>query len=106
MREQGRRGDKYTCNSLCEEASVERTGPRRHVPGWPGVHVTSESGCSHKARENCGGVISQGPVSNPGPILGPKEGSRQAESGHFSFSPGGLGGRLEAWLLPEASAIF
>lgn len=42
----------------------------------------------------------------PGPSWGPKECSRQAESGHFSFSPGGLGGGLGAWLLPEASAIF
>lgn len=43
----------------------------------------------------------------PGPFWGPRRAAGwQAESGQFSFSPGGLGGGLGAWLLPEASAIF
>lgn len=53
-------------------------GLGRHFPGWPGVHVTSESSYCHKARVDWGDVISQGPVSTPRPILGPKEGSRLA----------------------------
>lgn len=77
VKEQGRKGDKHTFNFLCHEAQVERMGPGRHFPEWLGVHITSESSCSYKARVDCGSIIRLGLVSIPGPILRPKESSRQ-----------------------------
>lgn len=73
-------------------------GPGRYFPEWLGVHITSESSCSYKARVNCGSIIRL----DLSPLLDPS----WREYEQFSCPPGGLGGGLGAWLLPEASAIF
>ena len=69
-------------------------GSGKHFPEWFGVHITSESSCSYKAKVDCGSIIRLGLVSTPGPIQGPKESSRQTESEQFSCPPGGVGGGL------------